>query len=205
MEVIKDIQQGSDEWLKLRLGMITASRMGDLMSNGRGSAPSKTAESYMIELIAERLTGESKPFFENYAMKWGTETEPQARAMFELMEGVDVEEVAFIKRDEFIGVSPDGLIDDDGMFEIKCPNTSTQIKRFFDNDYSSDYSAQIQAQLWVAERDYCQFLSFDPRINTEASYLLTKVYRDDDYIKKMETKTAQFIETMQEMLTKLGA
>ena len=204
MQIIKDIEQGSAEWLEMRLGMITASKMKDLMSNGRGSAPSKTAETYMFDLVAERMTGESKPFFENDAMRWGTETEDQARAMFELNEGVDVENVAFIKRCDFVGVSPDGLIDSDGMLEIKCPTTTTQIRRFFTADYSADYHAQIQAQLWVAEREYCHFLSFDPRINTDASYLLKKVYRDEEYIKNMETKTAQFIETMKEMLTKLG-
>jgi putative phage-type endonuclease len=203
MQIIKDVEQGSEEWLQMRLGCITASKMADLMSNGRGSKPSKTAETYMMKLIAERLTGESEPFFENAAMKWGTETEDQARAMYELNEGVDVEEVAFIKRCDFIGISPDGLVGDTGMVEIKCPTSSTQIKRFFTEDYSSDYKAQIQAQLWVAEREYCDFLSFDPRIETDASYLLKKVYRDDEYIKSMEEKTAQFIETMQEMLTKL--
>jgi putative phage-type endonuclease len=187
----------------MRLGMITASKMQDLMSKGRGSAPSKTAETYMMKLIAERLTGESEPFFENAAMKWGTGTEDQARAMYELNEGVDVEEVAFIKRCDFIGISPDGLVGDAGMIEIKCPNSSTQVKRFFTEDYSSDYKAQIQAQLWVAEREYCDFLSFDPRIETDASYLLKKVYRDDEYIKSMEEKTAIFIDAMQEMLTKL--
>ena len=138
MNIIKDMEQGSEAWKAMRLGKVTASKMKDLMSNGRGSALSKMSETYMMDLIAERLTGESKPFFENDAMKWGTATEPQARAMFELREGFDVEEVAFIEYDDYVGMSPDGLINDDGLIEIKCPNTSTQIKRALSDDYAAD-------------------------------------------------------------------
>ena len=81
MNIIETCEQGSIEWLSLRLGKITASRVKDVLTKGRGTSPSKTAESYMMELIAEILTGNSKPFFENDAMRWGTETEPQARAL----------------------------------------------------------------------------------------------------------------------------
>jgi putative phage-type endonuclease len=198
MNIIKEMEQGSDEWLSLRLGKVTASKMSDVLSKGRGTAPSKTAETYMMELLAERLTGESKPFFENDAMRWGTETEPQARFMYELKSGNKVEEVAFIERDEFTGVSPDGLIGDDGMIEIKCPTTITQIKRALTDDYSKDYYAQIQMQLWVAERQWCDFLSFDPRLDVDAGYLLQRVERDEEFIKNMEEKTAAFIAKMNE-------
>ena len=102
MKIIENIDQGSQEWHELRLGKITASRMADVLSKGRGSAPSKTAETYMMELLAEKLTGETKPFFEHDAMRWGTETEPQARAMYELKSGYDVKEVAFIENDRYL-------------------------------------------------------------------------------------------------------
>jgi putative phage-type endonuclease len=203
MNIIRTMEQGSQEWLDMRLGKVTASRIKDVMTNGRGGNPSKTSETYMMDLIAERLTGESKPFFENDAMKWGTETEPQARAMFELREGLEVEEVAFIEHSEFIGMSPDGLIGDDGLLEVKCPNTSTQIKRALSDDYSADYKAQIQMQLWVSERKYCYFLSFDPRLDCEAGYLLQKVERNEKYIDEMKVKTNAFIEQMNDIITKL--
>lgn len=138
MRIIKEMEQGSDEWHQLRLGKVTASKMSDVLSKGRGTAPSKSAETYMMELLAERLTGEAKPFFENDAMRWGTETEPQARFMYELKSGNTVEEVAFIELNEFVGVSPDGLVGDDGMIEIKCPTTITQIKRALTDDYSKE-------------------------------------------------------------------
>lgn len=203
MEIITNIEQGSKEWLDLRLGMITASRMKDVLSNGRGGKPSKTAESYMIELIAEQLSGESKPFFENDAMRWGTETEPQARAMYELESGNDVEEVAFIVKNEFIGVSPDGLIGDNGMLEIKCPTTTTQIKRALSKSYHADYKAQIQAQLWVAEREWCDFVSFDPRLDCGPSFLIERVERDEEFISEMETTVSSFIDRIIILMVKL--
>jgi len=205
MNIIKDMEQGSDAWKAMRLGKVTASKMKDLMSNGRGTALSKMSETYMMDLIAERLTGESKPFFENDAMRWGTETEPQARAMFEIQEGLEVEEVAFIEYDDYVGVSPDGLIGDDGLIEIKCPTTSTQIKRALSDDYAADYKDQIQMQLWVSNRKYCYFLSFDPRLDCAAGYLLQKVERDDAYIEKMALKTSEFIIKMNELLEVLTA
>lgn len=205
MKIITDMLQGSEMWHQIRLGKVTASRMQDVLSKGRGSAPSKTAETYMMELIAEKLTGQAKPFFENDAMKWGTETEPQARAMYELSSSNDVLEVAFIELNEFVGASPDGLIGDDGMLEIKCPTTITQIKRALTDNYSQDYTAQIQMQLWVAEREWCDFLSFDPRLDIDASYLLQRVYRDEKFIEDMAAKTNLFIEKMNEILAKLQA
>lgn len=203
MNIIKDIEQGSDEWLALRLGKVTASRMKDLLTNGRGGKPSKTAESYMYELIAEKLTGQSKAFFENNAMKWGTETEPQARLVYELENNVEVEEVAFIELNEFVGMSPDGLVGDDGLLEIKCPTTTTQLKRALSDSYSADYKAQIQMQLWVSDRKWCDFVSYDPRLSCSACYLQERVYRDEDFIADMKTKTESFIEEMKEIINQL--
>tara|TARA_R110000744_G_scaffold80450_2_gene157946 strand:+ start:603 stop:1226 length:624 start_codon:yes stop_codon:yes gene_type:complete len=201
MNIIETCEQGSIEWLSLRLGKITASRVKDVLTKGRGTSPSKTAESYMMELIAEILTGNSKPFFENDAMRWGTETEPQARAMYAVNNDfVDVKEVAFVEHNEKVGISPDGLIGDDGLLEIKCPNTTTQLKRALSDDYSADYKAQIQMQLWVTEREWCDFLSFDPRLECDAGYLQQRVFRDEEYIEEMKAKVYAFVEKMNELI-----
>jgi len=201
MNIIETCEQGSDAWHKIRLGKITASRVKDVLTKGRGTSPSKTAESYMMELIAEILTGNSKPFFENDAMRWGTETEPQARAMYAVNNDfVDVKEVAFVEHNEQVGISPDGLIGDDGLLEIKCPNTTTQLKRALSDDYSADYKAQIQMQLWVTEREWCDFLSFDPRLDCDAGYLQQRVYRDEEYIEEMKVKVYAFVEKMNELI-----
>ena len=204
MNIIETCEQGSAEWLSLRLGKVTASKVSDVLSKGRGSAPSKMSETYMIELIAEVLTGNSKPFFENDAMRWGTETEPQARAMYAVNNDfVDVKEVAFVEHNEQVGISPDGLIGDKGLLEIKCPNTTTQLKRALSDDYSADYKAQIQMQLWVTEREWCDFLSFDPRLDCEAGYLQQRVFRDEEYIEEMKTKVYAFVEKMNEIIEQL--
>ena len=204
MKIIETCEQGGAEWLAMRLGKVTASKVSDVLSKGRGSAPSKMSETYMIELIAEVLTGNSKPFFENDAMRWGTETEPQARAMYAVNNDfVDVKEVAFVKHNEQIGISPDGLIGEDGLLEIKCPNTTTQLKRALSDDYSADYKAQIQMQLWVTEREWCDFLSFDPRLDCEAGYLQQRVFRDEEYIEEMKTKVYAFVKKMNEIIEQL--
>ena len=204
MNIIETCEQGSDAWHKIRLGKITASRVKDVLTKGRGTSPSKTAESYMMELIAEILTGNSKPFFENDAMRWGTETEPQARAMYAVNNDfVDVKEVAFVEHNEQVGISPDGLIGDDGLFEAKCPNTTTQLKRALSDSYSSDYKAQIQMQLWVTEREWCDFVSFDPRLNCGASYLQERVYRDEEYISDMKIKVYAFVDEMNARIQKI--
>lgn len=203
MIVVEGIDQGSIEWLNLRLGKVTASKMKDVLTNGKGTAPSKTAESYMMDLVCERLTGEIKPMFENDAMAWGTATEPQARAMYELRSGNDVKEIAFVEANEYLGISPDGFVGDDGLLEIKCPNTKTQLYRALSNNYSKDYKAQIQCQLWVCGREWCDFLSFDPRLDVDASYLLERVYRDEDFIQQMKNKTEIFIEKMKETIERL--
>lgn len=200
MRVIETCEQGSAEWLEMRLGKVTASRMSDVLSKGKGSAPSKTAESYMMELLAEKLTGESKPFFENDAMRWGTETEPQARAMYEVNnEFPEMKEVAFVEHNESIGISPDGMVGDDGLLEIKCPTTITQLKRALSDDYAKDYYTQIQCQLWVTERQWCDFVSFDPRLNCSAGYLQQRVERDDEFIVAMKEKTYLFVEKLNEL------
>lgn len=204
MKIIETCEQGSAEWLAMRLGKVTASKVSDVLSKGRGSAPSKMSETYMIELIAEVLIGNSKPFFENDAMRWGTETEPQARAMYAVNNDfVDVKEVAFVEHNEQVGISPDGLIGEDGLLEIKCPNTTTQLKRALSDDYSADYKAQIQMQLWVTEREWCDFLSFDPRLDCEAGYLQQRVFRDEEYIEEMKTKVYAFVEKMNEIIEQL--
>ena len=203
MNIITEMEQGTDEWLALRLGKITASRMKELLSKGRGTAPSKIAESYMFDLIAEKLTGKPKDFFMNDAMQWGVDTEESARAMYELKHGVDVVEVAFIELDENVGMSPDGLVGDDGLLEIKCPNTTTQLKRALTDNYSKDYYAQIQMQLWVSDRQWCDFVSYDPRLECDASYLEQRVLRDEDFIEDMKAKTEKFIVDMNEILNKL--
>lgn len=205
MNIIYDVEQGSDEWLQMRLGKLTASKFADVISKGRGSAPSKTSESYMYQLAAEIITGQPQDSFKSSAMKWGNECEPAARAAYELKHDIDVVECAFIEKDDWIGVSPDGLVGENGLLEIKCPNSVTQIKRVLSGEFPKEYIAQVQGQLWVSGREWCDFVSYDPRIITGADYFEVRVYRDEEYIKALSEKCNVFINDLKELLTKLGA
>jgi putative phage-type endonuclease len=205
MEIITDIEQGSEEWLSLRLGWITASRFKDVMSNGRSGAPSKTRLSYMYQLAAEALTGDRVESFSSEYMEWGTKTEPQACAMYEFDSGVSVDHPAFIKWNAVnkIGISPDGLVNDDGGIEIKCPKTTTQIETFLSGKMPSCHKPQVQGSLWVTGREWWDFVSFDPRIDGDASYMCVRQYRDEKYISELEEKCLSFEAELIEMINKL--
>lgn len=201
MEIITNIEQGSDEWIALRFGWITASRFKDVKAGGAG----KTRKSYMYHIAAEALTGERAESYSNEYMEWGTLTEPQARAMYEFDSGVEVDEVSFIKLNDVnkIGCSPDGLVGDDGMVEFKCPKTTTQIETFLSEKMPTGHAAQVQGQLWVAQREWCDFVSFDPRINGEASYFMQRQYRNEELIKEISEACFKFEDELKEMIIKL--
>ena len=204
MIIVDHVEQGTDEWHEMRRGVITASRFKDVISKGRGNAPSKTRQSYMLELAAESLTGQVEHFEPNKYMKWGTEKEPEAKSMYELITDNEVAEVAFIKHDTLnCGVSPDGLIDTDGGLEIKCPKTTTQIETFLSGNMPSQHKAQVQGCLWVTEREWWDFVSFDPRIVGESSLFTVRVERDEDYIASMAEQISLFDSELQSLINKL--
>jgi len=200
MEIIRGIEQGSEEWLAIRCGIVTASNFSKVMAKGGG----KTRLSYMYQLAAEQLTGQPVETYSNAAMDWGNECEPQARSSYEFRENADVEQVTFIRGISDVGCSPDGLVGSAGMLEVKCPKTTTQIERYLKGDLPSTYKAQVQGQMWVAEREWCDFVSFDPRINGPSSYFKTRVERDDKYISELEIEVDNFLNDLNEILEKLG-
>lgn len=204
MNIIKDIEQGTAEWLELRKGYITASRFKDVLAKGRNGAPSKTRQSYMYQLAAEIMSGEIEESYTNSYMEWGTEQEPHARELYELSNGLEVEEVTFIKLgDHRIGASPDGLVGDSGGLEIKCPKSSTQIETILKGELPSQYVSQVQGCLWVSGREWWDFVSFDPRIKGKSSYFEKRIYRDDKYIADLEAKVFEFETELMELLEEL--
>lgn len=201
MQIVSDIDQSSDEWLDLRLGFVTASRFKDVMAKGKGL----TRRAYMLEIAAEIITGQRQEKFSNDAMEWGAKTEAQARSMYEFESGNTVDEIAFAYFDDKkIGCSPDGLIGDDGLVEFKCPNTKTQIETYLSGKMPTGHMPQVQGQMWVMERDWCDFVSFDPRINTEASYFKQRICRDETYIAELEKACDIFLDDLSETVNKLG-
>lgn len=191
--IIHEIEQRSDKWQSLRAGRITASCFDKVLSSGT------TRNTYMLQILAERLTGLPEDSYSNSYMEWGIENEPFAREYYELLNDVQVQEVGFVELDEWVGVSPDGLIVEDGTLEIKCPKTTTHLDYILKNKLPSKYKPQVQGQLWVTDRKWCDFISFDPRVK-DRPYFCIRVERDQKYISELEQACNKFVEELKEKL-----
>jgi len=189
---ILEMEQGTQEWLEARLGCPSGSGFSKLIT--ASGTPSSSAESYINDLIAELITGESTPFHVTEWMQRGTELEPFARMNFELETDLEVTQVGFCMHDILrCGVSPDGLIGDDGGIEIKCPKPSTHVKYLRNGKLPSEYKAQVMGCLWITGREWWDFMSYHPQMPN----LLIRVYRDEEYINQLErlvTHACQIIE-----------
>jgi len=185
------IEQGSPEWLALRAGKVTASKVADVMS----SITTAGYKNYLADLVVERLTGNKTESFTNAAMQWGVDQEPIARAEYEVKTGNFVDQIAFVDHPNIanFGCSPDGLVGDDGLIEIKCPNTATHIDYVMQDKVPTKYIPQIQCQLAVTGRKWCDFVSFDPRLPDGLQILIVRLKRDDEYIKKLEARVVKFL------------
>jgi len=200
------IIQGSDEWKALRLGKVTASRVSDVVGRTK-SGYSAGRANYMAQLIAERLTNTVADAYTNAAMQHGTETEPEARAAYEFYQGVTVMEVAFVPHPKIdqAGCSPDGLVDDDGLVEIKCPNTATHLETLLGQAVPSKYETQMQFQMACTGRKFCDFVSYDPRMPENMRLFIKRVNRDDARIKELESEIAAFLLEMAVKLSELNS
>ena len=198
------IVQGSPEWFAARCGRVTASRVADVVAKTKTGWGASRAN-YMAELIAERLTGATAPGFTNAAMQWGTETEPQARAAYVNRTGEDVVEVGFVDHPEIsmTGASPDGLVGDDGLIEIKCPNTATHLDTLLTKAVPSKYITQMQWQMACTGRKWCDFVSFDPRLPENMSLFIHRVERDLSTILDLESSVADFLAELDQKVAAL--
>jgi putative phage-type endonuclease len=198
------IEQGSAEWLTIRLGKVTASRIADVLAKGR-SGPSATREDYITELVVQRLTNQPGESFTNAAMEWGTQTEPMARIAYEAHANVFVEQVAFVEHPtiEWFGCSPDGLVGSTGLLEIKCPNSKTHISYLLAGKPPAKYVPQMQCQMAVTGREWCDFVSYDPRLPEDLQLFVVRLERDEEYIKAMEQEVEKFLGEVSEMYSKL--
>lgn len=201
-----EIIQGSDEWKALRLGKVTASRVADVVARTKTGYGASRAN-YMAQLIAERLTGTVAEAYTNAAMIHGTETEPEARAAFEFYQGVTVEQVAFVPHPKIdqAGASPDGLIGEDGLVEIKCPNTATHLETLLGQAVPSKYETQMQFQMACTGRKWCDFVSYDPRMPENMRLFIKRVARDDRRIAELESEIAAFLLEMAVKLSELNS
>ena len=200
------IEQGTDSWFAARLGKVTASRVADLMAKTK-SGYSTSRDNYMAQLVCERLTQTKADGFTNAAMEWGTEQEPFARAAYEAKTGEMVEEVGFVPHPkiEWAGASPDGLVGLFGLVEIKCPNTATMIDTLLTGKVPSKYNTQMQFQMACTERDWCDYVVFDPRMPAKAQLFIKRVERDNVFIKEMEAEIVNFLAEVNVQIQQLNA
>jgi len=204
MKIYTDIIQGTDEWRAIRCGKVSASRFSDVMAQGRGKSESKTRTTYLEQLRAEILTGVPEDSYTNSAMQWGTENEAAARQRYANESGNEIIPVGFVELNEWVGCSPDGLVCDDGLVEIKCPYSRTHLNYIENNCVPADYIKQIQGQLWVTGRQWCDFVSFDPRQKHEhLQYFCIRAVRDELIIQEIASAVAQFVVELNEMITRI--
>jgi putative phage-type endonuclease len=197
------MEQRTDDWFAARLGKVTASRVADVIAKTKTGYGAGRAN-YMADLVVERLTGQKASSFTNAAMEWGTEQEPNAKAAYAAKTGILVEDVGFIDHPTVAmsGASPDGLAEE-GLVEIKCPNTATHLEYIFEGKPPQKYVTQMQWQMACAGKPWCDFVSYDPRLPERLQLLVVRVPRDDDYIKMLEQEVTIFLQELDDKLNKL--
>ena len=196
MKII-NCEQGSEEWFDSKLGVVSASHFGKVLNkkNGRGL--------YMRKLAAETLTGDRDgTSYTDKIMDKGSETEAEARRYYEIRNDCEVEQVGFVTRDDDIGGSPDGLVGKPGLLEIKCPLSSTHIETILSGKMPSLHIPQVQGLLWITERKWCDFVSYDPRVLSQPMFTV-RVERDVEYFKKLAGDVGVFVNELKAMIDKI--
>ena len=203
---METIEQGSHEWLELRLGKITASRLSDVLASGRGGSESLTRIKYRNELIRERLTGKRLEGYTNPSMERGTLLEPLARALYEIKRNVMVNEIGFVQHPtiEMAGASPDGLVDG-GSIEIKCPTPANHLETALRGTAPSQYFAQMQWQMACLGDTYkfVDFVSYCPDVGEDLELFIVRVPRDDEWLQQAEKDVIIFLNEVSETFNKL--
>jgi putative phage-type endonuclease len=202
--MIELMEQGTEAWFNIRIGKVTASRVADVLAKTK-TGYSTTRDNYMAQLVCERLTGQKGESFTNAAIQHGIETEAYARAAYEARYDVLVDEVGFVPHPtiEMSGASPDGLVGDDGLIEIKCPNTATHIETLLSESVPNKYYTQMQFQIACTGRKWCDFVSFDNRLPTELQMFVKRVPRDDVYIRLIEDEIVKFLAELDTKINQL--
>jgi len=185
MQIIQ-CEQRTDEWYQARLGMVTSSNFSNVISRGTGH------DTYMLRVLAERLTGQMQDTYINDTMQRGIEIEPMARDYYRQYKECEMQEVGFVRYDDWVGGSPDGLVGEDGLIEIKCPKTTTHLSYILKNKFPAKYRAQVQGLLLITGRKWCDFVSFDPRLEDRPMWII-RVEPDRQYINELAAGIGQFV------------
>ncbi len=200
------IAQGSPEWFAERCGKLTASRMADVMARTKTGYGASRAN-YMAELLVERLTGQKAERFQSAEMRWGIETEQQARDAYSFFTGADVDLIGFVPHPTIpmSGASPDGLVGPDGLVEIKCPNSATHIETLLAGALPERYLLQIRWQMLCTGRKWADYVSFDPRMPGDMQFYCERVHADEIAGAVMEAEVRKFLAELDAKQSALAA
>jgi putative phage-type endonuclease len=206
--IIKGIEQGSPEWMALRIGKIGGSRVADLLTEGRGGAESLTRKKYKNELIRERLTGKKLDTYKTPAMQRGIDLEPMARAWYEVKYNTFVDQVAIVLHPSIEGAqcSPDGLVEStNSLIEIKIPNPENHLDNILTGGKQLEqYYDQVQWQLaCMPEKEFCDLVSYDPEMPDHLQGFVKRIYRDDKYIQTMQNAVIAFLSEIETIVNNL--
>lgn len=204
----EEIVQGTAEWLAARCGLVTASRIADVVAKDRtGKAWGVSRANYAAQLITERLTGVVAESYTNAAMQWGTDQEPAARAAYQFEVNKRVATVGFVIHPTIgqTGASPDGLVGDDGLVQFKCPESKTHIDTLMGASIDGRYQKQMLWEMACTGRQWCDFVSFDPRMPESMKLCIKRFPRDDVAIAALETEVIDFLNELRLTVHRLRA
>lgn len=198
-------QQGSHEWHQARCGMPTGSRCGDVIARKQNGDERAERRDYRAEVVCEILTGQPYPRRVTWEMQWGLDHEADARIAYELTYGVMVATVGFVLHPEVdrFGASPDGLVGDDGMIQIKCPTTATHLEWWRAGTVPLEHQPQMIAEMACTGRDWCDFVSFDPRMPEHLQLFVRRYHRDNKFIHMLEREVEHFNREVDDVLAGL--
>ncbi len=205
------MEQRTAEWFQARLGKVTASNVYNIISKTAKGLPTSKYEDYKIKLMTERLTGETSQSYTTSAMQWGIEHEDDALKEYAFIYDTEVTRCGFIQHPtmEMAGASPDGFVGEDGLVEIKCPQSANHLRFFMDGNIKPEYIAQIQFQMACTGRKWCHFISYNPNFvgrSTRLRMKIKRILRDEKHIeeinKAVETFLAEIDQDMKQILAR---
>ena len=195
-----DIAQNSPEWMAVRAGIPTASEFDTVMASGRGGGESKTRRKYMLRLIAERMGAQLPEPYTNASMERGHEMEAEARRTYAFINDCEPTLVGFVRNGD-VGASPDALVGDKGLLEVKTKQPDIHLEVLLAGVLPPEHKAQVQGQLWVCEREFCDFVSYWPKLPP----FIIRVYRDEAYITTLANGVAQFMDELLALQARVSA
>jgi len=206
MPIIEGLEQRTPEWHLMRNGCVTGSRVADVVATLKKGGYAACRQNYLMEVVVSRLTGLAPDHFVNAAMQWGIDNEQFARAAYEMETDCMVESVGFALHSKigYFGASPDGLIGSDGVLELKCPTSDTHLRYIMEGVVPIDYMPQMMAEMACTDRQWCEFVSFDPRMPKNLQLFIRRFKRDDKFIGIMEQEVEKFLGEVEETLDSIA-